>query len=326
MCRVPLLLCLTAAAVSVSGCRAFRSAEARSDNTLVLPAQTREALDAIRESRRLTAACTRAAGIIVSRHPGIAPEAVALAVIDFTDPGRPRLGQLRGYEGREASELAALPLAIELMRQRAMGHLTEHQVAGPVAEMLINGDVDAINAAVDALTDTETGDTLIGPALDLFLQNRRRVDRSLQAQGIFGTSVAHHLTPQSPQGREAQAAERLLPSTNTITAADTARLLYLVGTGNIISRVGAAQLYGTMQRPAGSELVNSRLPQDLPPETRVWGLAAWTRRANHGACLLALPTGERLAVAALTEMDNDEPALVRDLAEELVQQLLDEGD
>ena len=101
---------LTLAVAALAGCRLLGSDAPRSDNAFILPPQTRDALDDVRESRDLNEACAAAGGLVLTQHSGISPEAVALAAIDFTNPHRPRLGHVHGYEGREASELAAMVL------------------------------------------------------------------------------------------------------------------------------------------------------------------------------------------------------------------------
>jgi hypothetical protein len=309
-------LALAALLIFACSCRLVRGSP-RGDDVLVLPDETRDAVESIRESRALSRACSRAAALVASRHAseGLAITDIGLAVIDLR---RGRLGQFNGYEGFEASELIALPLGVEAMRQRAMGHVTEAQIAAPVTRRTVDGDVGEINAMVDMLTGTTSGETLIGPGLEEFLDRRKTVDRSLQAQGLFGICAAHHLSEQSPTGREQQAAERIRPPINQMTAADTARLLALVSQGEIITRSGAGRLLATVARPAGPVEVMERLPRGLPDGTRVWGLAGWTRRANHGAWVVALPDGRRLVVVALVRMDRDAPEVVSELGEQMI--------
>jgi beta-lactamase family protein len=315
----PLVLLAPILLLALTGCRWGGWLPWVGEDAPDLPAHvalSREALTAIREDGDLSDLCAQAAAQTALAHTeaGVAINDIAIAVIDLSSLWRPHLGQHGGFVGIEPGELIALPLGVEAMRQRVEGIVTEHQVSTLLSRSLVYGESDETNALADLLTATESGPTLIGPGLEEFLQGRLLVDRSLQELGLYGICAAHRIG--TPTGRDAQAAERLTPPANRMTAADTVRLLFLLATEQMIDPHRSGQLLSLMERPLGDspDPILSRLPMGLPDRTRVWGLAGWSGEANHAAWLIALPSGDRIALAVFIRGGHGDAALVREAA------------
>ncbi|MBN1477373.1 serine hydrolase [Candidatus Sumerlaeota bacterium] len=312
--------------IALTGCRWLGWLPWVGDDAPDLPAHvalSREALKAIREDDDLSDLCARAAAQTALAHPeaGVAINDIAIAVIDLSRRRGPHLGHHRGFEGIEPGELIALPLGVEAMRQRVEGTVTEHQISTLLSQSLVHGDSPAINTLADLLTNTTSGPTLIGPGLEEFVQGRLLVDRSLQELGLYGICAAHRIGV--PTGRELQLAERLTPSSNRMTAADTARLLFLLAAEQMINPHRSGQLLSLMERPLGesTDPILSRLPRDLPDRTLIWGLAGWSDGANHAAWLITFPNGHRIALAVFVEGGSGDAALVREAAEAMIRGL-----
>jgi hypothetical protein len=317
---VPILL------IALTGCRWLGWLPWVGEDPPDLPAHvalSREALTEVREDGDLSDLCALAAAQTALAHPeaGVAINDIAIAVIDLSRQWRPRLGQHRGFEGIEPGEMIALPLGVEAMRQRVEGTVTEHQISTLLSRSLVHGEALAINALADLLTSTESGPTLIGPGLEEFAQGRLLVDRSLQELGLYGICAAHRIG--DPTGRDLQLAERLTPSSNRMTAADAARLLFLLATEQMVTPHRSGQLLSLMERPLGEsdDPILSRLPRDLSDRARVWGLAGWSDGANHAAWLIAFPSGDCIALAVLIQGGDGGAGLVGEAAAAVIRGL-----
>lgn len=312
-----LLVCLL---LSINACGWHRSGPApvaRAPHEPIPAAETRAALALVRGDVALDSLCTRAAGLAVARFASLelTHQSVAVAVIDLTDFRRPRLGAHRGTIGQDPGELAALPLAMIAQQIRAEGRFTDHLVMPLVQRMLTGGDTGAFNEAVEMLCQTETGLTLIGPALADFQEGRLTLNRSLQSLGLFGIRLGHLIPDGAPTGRERQLAATLGASTNLMAAADTARLLFLIESGQVVSRTRAARIAEMAERNPGRDPMAECLPESLPEGSHIWGMAGWRGNANHVALVLRLPGGRRLAVVALTQIEGDHPEIPRAIVE-----------
>jgi hypothetical protein len=272
----------------------------------VTAAQTQAALETLRPDRRLNTICTEVASLMATRFAdqGLAPGAIGVAVI--CGGRRPEFGQFNGHVAFDPGELAALPLAIEAMRQRAEGLLTEHQVTSPMTRALREGDTDGINTMIDLLTSTQSGPTIIGPSLDRFLDARQGINRGLQTLGLYGMGVGHHQTRGLLSGREAQAAVSPVPGANRMTPLSTARALWLLAAGRVISEARSAIVVDAMRRPAGPAAINDRLPE-IPEGATAHGLAGWLGAANHGAWIIQADDDPPVIIAVFIRWEGGSP-------------------
>lgn len=278
---------------------------------LVAPEATRAALAGMREDGDLSALCARVGGLAVARFSdrGLSHADIGIAVIDLTHPARPHLGHLGGHTAFDAAQLVALAIGVEAARQRAEGTVTEYQVADLLARALAQGDPAATDALLDLLTGTGPGPTLIGPAFDEFCARRLAVQRTLERCGLYGNIVAHRVGGGERSGREAQLAERVAAPTNLMTPLNTARLLALIDTGQIVSGPRTAQLAHLMARAASGEALGEP-PEGLPA---LWGLTAAAPGACHGAWVISRADGRRLAVAVMTRLPTPDPGALWDV-------------
>jgi hypothetical protein len=279
--------------------------------------ETHAALESIRGRRALDRLCARAVGLAIVSSPEarLSMSDVGLAVIDLTRPARPRFGACHGFESFDPQQLVALPLAIEGIRQRAEGRITQHQIDELLRRALAEGDPEADNGLMDLLTGAEPGPTLLGPALDDFLNRRQSVNRLLQTLGLYGIVASHHLGEISAGTREEQARQRLPTATNLMTPAGAVRLLCLIDSGQIISGPETRSLVDLMTRPhGGAGPLAARMPEPLLPGATVWGLAAWGSEADHGAWVVALPGEAKVAIAVMTRLGEDRADVARHIA------------
>ncbi|MDQ6764886.1 MAG: class A beta-lactamase-related serine hydrolase, partial [Verrucomicrobiota bacterium] len=126
---------------------------------------------AVRET--LTAAVARTAEATLREFPKLAPDDLALSVIDLTKADAPARADYHGDASFYPASVIKLFVMIEIFRQGK--HTPEIDRA--LREMIRLSDNDATAYLMDVLSGTTAGPELEGKALDDFIEHRRILNR-----------------------------------------------------------------------------------------------------------------------------------------------------
>jgi hypothetical protein len=220
-------------------------------------------------------------------------------------------------------------------RLRAGGELDR-----ALSAMIRQSSNDATNYVVDLLSGAVGGPELPPPAFARWIARRQTVNRYFRAwrwPEFAGINVLQKTWDDGPYGRERQARTRLRRGRNMLTTDATARLLWAIDRGAIVSPAACRAMLSLLRRRPGAEAgrgdtqIEGFFGEGLPPGSRLWSKAGWTSETRHDAAIVALPDGPRFILVAFTEgraqADNAKllPFLARRAAAELGRARLPHG-
>lgn len=277
-----------------------------------LPATLRgdfRAFEKLPVSHELTAALGKTAIAAAKQFPALAPDNLALSVIDLTKADAPVRADYHGDAPFYPASLMKLFVMIEAFQQ---GQHTP-EIDRALREMIAVSDNDATAYLIDVVTKTTAGPELEGKALAQFTERRRRLDRHFHS---LGYDVSLLMKPWSfgPYGREKQLLGADKENRNRATANSFASLLYWIVRRQAVSPEASAAMLDLLARPldpprADENQIKDFLGEALPPSTKLWSKAGNTSEVRHDAAYLELPDGRKLIVVILTRIGEDKAVL-----------------
>ena len=252
--------------------------------------------------------------------------AITLLIHDTLRGTAPASTQLRGF-GYRSSQLFYPCSVVKLFYLVAARARLEEKFIVPheeldraMRDMILLSSNTATNYVIDLITGT-TGDTLLPdkerPSWEEKRQWVNRYFRSFGWPEFAGINVSQKLMDDERYGRERQFAGADGRNHNALTTDATARLLYEIFTGQVVSPAHSKFIAKTMARPLDPNWVseepraqvNGFFGAGLPQGSWLWskaGATSWTGDPTasfrrHDAAYVELPTGAAFTLVAFTE-------------------------
>ncbi len=241
--------------------------------------------------------------------PQLAPDDLALSVIDLTKPDAPVRADYHGDAPFYPASVIKLFFMVEVFHQGK--HSPEIDRA--LREMIHVSDNDATAYLVDILSGTTAGPELEGQALDHFAARRRAINSYFHS---LGYDISAIMKPWSfgPYGREMQLLGANKEHRNRASANSIASLLYWIVRGRAISPEASAAMMSLLERPLDpprpdENQIKDFLGESLPPGSKLWSKSGETSEVRHDAAYVELPSGRKLIVVVFTRMGEAKPLL-----------------
>lgn len=231
------------------------------------------------------------------RRFGASPGRIHAALVDLTEPRRPRRASWRGDRLIYPASLVKLPFLIAYFAAIEEGRIRNTAKSDRDARVMVQpSDDHAANRILGLVTGTRPGRALRGRALTSFRRKRLYVEEVMKRHGLARMRARGRFG--KPRGRDRQIGG------NKMSADETARLLTLLAQDALVSPRVSAQVKGLVLREAGrkgrqrvSDLVHMPFSAGLPPGTRVYSKAGRWSRWAHDAALVEVPGGSRFALS-----------------------------
>jgi len=221
-----------------------------------------------------------------------------------TEP--PFVGAYRGDRRLPAGEMVALPYAAYYFSQsRTKALRGQPDLRRLVVSLLAEGKNLALNSLLDAITGTESGPPLEGPAFEEFKAKRAVVNTWLGDIGLHPPLRASlKVWDTSPYGRDFQLLGTDYANENVVTATALARLLILVADGALAPGEDALAMLRMMlwerARPGGSP-TPSVMAAEAPPRLRVYAFAGARSDTFQDCVILEAAGGVRFILVVLAD-------------------------
>lgn len=269
----------------------------------------------------LGAKLTRAADASLKEFPGLAPDNLALSVIDLTKPDAPVRADYHGDAPFYPASLVKLFFMVETYHQ---GKLTP-EIERALREMIWVSDNDAAAFLLDILTDNCSGSELEGKALEDFIDRRRKLNRYFAA---LGYDISAMIKPWSfgPFGRDMQIMGENKVNRNRASANSVASLLLWIVRRHAISPQASAAMMTLLERPLfpprpTENQVKEFFGESLSPGTKLWSKEGDTSEVRHDAAYIELPSGRKFIIILLTRGAADDKTMLPGIGKHLVAEL-----
>lgn len=258
----------------------------------------------------LGAALTRAAEATLKECPRLRADNLALSAIDLTKPDHIVRADYHGDAPFYPASLVKLFFMVEAYHQSKI----TPEIDRALREMIQVSDNDAAAFLVDVVTDTASGSSLEGKALDEFIDRRRKLNRYFASLGYDISAMAK---PWSfgPFGRDLQLMGENKINRNRASANSMASLLLWIVRRRAISPQTSESMLGLLERPLSpprpaENQVKEFLGESLPSGSKLWSKAGDTSEVRHDAAYVELPNGRKLILVILTRGAADDKTLV----------------
>ena len=248
----------------------------------------------------LGAKLTRVAESILKDFPKLTADNLSLSVIDLTKPERIVRADYHGDTAFYPASLVKLFFMVETFHQ---GRITP-EVERALREMIQVSDNDAAAFLVDVLTNTASGPSLEGKALDQFIDRRRKLNRYFAS---LGYDISAMIKPWSfgPFGRDMQIMGENKINRNRASANSVASLLLWIVRRHAISPQASEAMLALLERPLSpprptENQVKDFVGESLPAGSRLWSKEGDTSEVRHDALYVELPGGRKLIMVVLT--------------------------
>jgi beta-lactamase class A len=260
---------------------------------------------------------------ILKDFPKLTADNLAISVIDVSDPNTMARADYHGDAPFYPASVVKLFYMGEVFHQKREN---DDDMQHALHEMIHVSDNDATAFIVDTISDTCSGPSLQGRALNKFMDKRRVVNRWLNPMGYDISAMAK---PWSfgPFGRDAQlmgGPDR--PNRNRSTANAFASFLLWIVRHRAVSPQASDAMLALLARPlnpptSDENQVKEFIGASLPPDAKLWSKAGWTSEVRHDAAYIELPTGKKWIVVIMTRGAADDVTLIPAIAAKLFDQL-----
>jgi beta-lactamase class A len=255
----------------------------------------------------------------------LAPDQLAISLVDLRDPAQPRRAAFRGdvpIYPASVIKLFYLAAAHRWMEDRRLADTPELRRA--MRDMIVDSSNDATHYIIDLLTNTTSGPELADDEIKLWFEKRNAVNRYFTGLGYAGINVNKKPWGDGPYGRESQAIRLFEQKRNMLTTDATARLLTEIATGSCVTRERSAEMMTLLARnPAAKETDSDNQAKftgpALPAGARLWSKAGWTSSTRHDATHIELPNGARFVLVVFTTNHATNREIIRTVARSIVE-------
>ena len=270
-------------------------------------------------SRRIAGIATDALGKFGEQ--GLEEGRLAITLVTLPKRGAARFGQYCGDQPIYPASVVKVPYAmaffdwVEKGQLKATPELLEH-----LRLMIVDSSNTSTGSILDALTETESGPEITPEEMKVFAEKRQAVNRYLRTLGVEHINACQKTWDEAPYGRDTQHLGPNFENRNSMTTNDTARLLYLLVRGKVLTEAHRQHLFGLMHRDYehGTDPQSRRIGAGLPPGSSLDSKAGWTSDTNHDAAIVTLPGGERFILVVFTRTSYEHPEIVGYVAERVV--------
>ena len=252
---------------------------------------------------------------IIRDYPKLTADNLAMTMIDVTNPATLSRGDYHGDAPFYPASVVKLFFMTEVYHQHAE---TQPDVQRALEEMIHVSDNDATAFLLDTISDTCSGPSLEGRALNKFVEKRRVANKYFASMGYDISAMAK---PWSfgPFGRDVQVMGPNKENRNRATANAIASLLLWIERRHAVSPAASDAMMALLERPLGPQRkdenqVKEFFGEALPEGSKLWSKAGWTSEVRHDAAYIELPDGRKFVLVALTRGAADDVTLLPAIA------------
>lgn len=177
-----------------------------------------------------------------------------------------------------------------------------------LCRLIQDSDNEAASHLVDRLTQTQSGQRLQGEAFELWLDQRKELNRFFQRAGFDGIDVSQKNFPIPDLGLDRPTGADLTmrgdpgnPIRNKISTAQAARLMYDIVSGQAVSAAASQQMIQLLTRydlPNGAwrnkeyNSIQGFFGEFLPPNTYLASKVGWTSESRQEVAYISTPDGK----------------------------------
>ncbi|HEV2719949.1 MAG TPA: serine hydrolase [Thermoanaerobaculia bacterium] len=271
---------------------------------------------------RIETALRHAAEASLKEFPKLTADNLAISVIDVTKAETVARADYHGDAPFYPASVVKVFYMADTFHQKQE---TEKDVDRALHEMIRVSDNDATAFIIDTITDTCSGPSLEGRALNKFIDKRRAVNRWLQPMGY---DVSAMMKPWSfgPFGRDMQALGEKKENRNRATANSVASLLLWIVRGHAVSKDASKAMMALMERPLNPPRTDENQVKEfigaaLPATAHLWSKAGWTSEVRHDAAYVEMPGGSKFILVIFTRGAADDVTLLPGIAKHVLQEL-----
>ncbi len=258
----------------------------------------------------LQRALEQTAEAAIKEFPALAPDNLALSVIDLTNADAPARADYHGDAAFYPASVMKLFVMAEVFHQ----HRQSPEIDRALREMIHLSDNDATAYLMDVVSDSTAGPELEGKALEEFRERRTGMNRHF---GSSGYEVSLIMKPWSfgPYGREMQLLGDNRENRNRASANSLAALLYWIVQKRAVSREASEAMLTLLERPLDpprpdENQVKEFLGESLPPGSKLWSKSGETSEVRHDVAYVELPDGRKLIVVIMTKVGEEKALLL----------------
>lgn len=254
--------------------------------------------------------------------PKLTADNLAISVIDLTKPELVARADYHGDAPFYPASVIKLFFMAEVYHQKVEA---APDMDRALQEMIRKSDNDATAFVVDTISDTCSGPSLEGRALEKFIDRRRVVNKWIQPMG-YDVSAMSKPWSFGPFGRDKQLLGDKLENRNRATANAFASLLLWIVRGRAVSRGASGAMLGLLERPlnpprADENQVAEFIGAALPPAAHLWSKAGWTSEVRHDAAYIEMPGGRKFVLVIMTRGVADDVKIVPGVAKHVLEEL-----
>ena len=247
---------------------------------------------------------------------GLAPDKLAVTLIDLTDRANPAWASYRGQDPAYPASVVKLFYLVAAHHGMETGELkTTPELERALHDMIVDSSDDATHYVVDVLSGTTGGPELDEAALKEWMDKRNVVNRYFASLGYERINANQKTWGEGPYGRERQGFGPNFEYRNKLTTAAAARLLFEIITGSASTPARCRAMISLLRRDpytrsAGSDpddQATQYAGKSLPPGAQLYSKAGWTSSTRHDVAYIRLPNGSEYILAVFT-VDNTKQA------------------
>ena len=257
----------------------------------------------------LADALAKTAEAALKEFPQLAPDNLALSVIDLTKTEAPVRADFHGDAPFYPASVIKLFVMVEIFHQGKRSP----EIDRALREMIRLSDNDATAYLVDVISGTTAGPELEGKALEEFINRRRAINRSFAS---LGYDISAMMKPWSfgPFGREMQLFGENRVNRNRASANSLASLMSWIVRRRAVSPAASEAMMTLLERPldpprADENQVKDFFGESLPLGARLWSKAGETSEVRHDVAYVELPDDRKMIIVILTRAGEEKPLL-----------------
>jgi beta-lactamase class A len=260
---------------------------------------------------------------ILKDFPKLTADNLAISVIDVTNPATMSRADYHGDAPFYPASVVKLFYMGEVFHQKKE---KDDDVPHALQEMIHVSDNDATAFLLDTISDTGSGPSLQGRALNKFIEKRRVVNRWLSPLGYDISAMAK---PWSfgPYGRDKQLmGGDARPNRNRATGNAFASFLLWIVRRRAVSPEASEAMMALLARPLNPSTqdenqIKEFIGASVPLDAKLWSKAGWTSEVRHDAAYVELPSGKKWILVIMTRGAADDVKLIPAIAAKLLDAL-----
>lgn len=259
-----------------------------------------------------------------ARPSPLAPNQVAVTLVDISQAGAPRWAAHRGDQPVYPASVVKLFYLVAAHRWLEDGRIEDSaELRRAMKDMIVDSSNEATHYVLDVLTGTTSGPELTPDALRSWQDQRNAVNRYFAGLGYRGINCNKKPWCEGPYGRETQAIRTFEPKRNQLTTDATARLMAEVALGRAVTAKRCDEMKALLARdpkaaPRPDDQTTGFVAGGLPAGAKLWSKAGWTSQTRHDCAFVELPDGGRWVVVIFTEGHAQDEGILPGIARELL--------